>query len=232
MSRPQPKPLKGVPKRTIVTRATNAGKNPLDYEVPTSEEEDAPRAPTKRKKPTKKTREEAHAAEERRDAALADVGTLEEDMARQASINEGTPRPASISQRSSSHVVLDLPSARVKHSIIESSLTSTDDERAEFQPPMKKAKPFHDKPGDSRSKGKGREERTVSTLSILEQILTFTGQDSAKAKSGKPLKARPIRDSVKEIKAARASEIEQNDTITASNELLYPLQDILNLIKG
>ncbi|KAF7985404.1 hypothetical protein HWV62_5103 [Athelia sp. TMB] len=101
---------KPIVERTMVTRRTNAGRNPMELEVPTSEDEQVKPA-VKRKRKVKKSPAEEEDIERNRTAALLTAGKLEAEMVRQANINESTPRVLSTARasrpRSPSYVAPD-----------------------------------------------------------------------------------------------------------------------------
>lgn len=144
---PRPKPRPKLPAtRTVVTRAGNANKNPMDLELPTSEEEAPPKVPRKRKKKAVKTQEEVDADKQRRDAAIAAVCHLEDNMERQAKIHDGTPRRSSAANsisRRGSYVAPD-PAPAPAHTQPKSRptvvLSTTEDDYEEVRPPAKKPK--------------------------------------------------------------------------------------------
>lgn len=141
-----PKPGRGaVTTRTIVTRPANANKNPMDLEVPSSEEEAPLKANRKRKKKVVKTQEQMDAEERQRDAVLATVSHLEDDMARQGKVHDGTPRRSSAVDhisRHGSYVAPDPPSAsaHARPKSRPTAVLSTTEDDGELQPPAKKPK--------------------------------------------------------------------------------------------
>lgn len=166
--------------RTMTTRPGNANKNPLDLEVVTSEE-DKPKAPTKRKKLVKRTQDEIEAGEEKKSKVLASIGRLEEDMARQVSVNDRTPHALSARL---SYVAPDPPAAFVKPASSRGKvIAATEDDSDEEIRPAKKARPIRDQVDNvklQREAEKARkakaELKMVSNLTTAQRSLMFSMQ--------------------------------------------------------
>lgn len=236
MTKASTKPKSGVKSkpvigRTMATLATNTNRNPMDLEV-SSDEEAAPKPLRKKRKKLQKTPEEIDAEEQKRDNALATVSNLEEEMTRQNSINDGTPRPPSTARYifpTGSYVAPDPQSARIKSaSKTTAILTTTDEELEEAQPQAKNARPPRSESNDTnvkqvaskvRNKKLAQQKKVdVSMVSVIESylkhILTFLAQnvdsDSDKVKP-KAKKAKLLRVELDSIKLNRAAD-EERDT--------------------
>lgn len=170
--------------RTMVTRAGNANKNPMDLEVVTSDE-DKPKAPAKtqhkRKKTVKKTQDEIDAAEVKLGKVLASISRLEEDMAHQVSTDNRTPRAVSARH---SYVAPDPPAALAKPASRRAQVVaaSEDDTEEEIRP-AKKARPLVkqidniklQRVAEKARKAKA-EPKMVSDFTITQHSLTFPAQ--------------------------------------------------------
>lgn len=182
----------------MATRVANANTNPQDLELSTDEEDKLPKVKSRKRKGKKTDAEKAAekaAAALKREQGLAAVSIVEEDMARQASIQGSTPHASSV-LRQLSYVVPDLPAARsILEEVAADTLTSTADDTEEDLRPAKKYRPLReDVKAFKAAKGKAKaldfSEAMVSITQLKHtHILTYSNRKLIQTRKRSPMTA-------------------------------------------